>query len=193
MQTLREASPCPKSGIISVFITNLGKYNEGELVGQWLDLPANKDDIRQALIDIGVDNINYEEYFLTDYESPITGVTCYINEYSQLCEISELAIALDSLTKDELALYESAIELGDNISTLQDLISLTDKLDEYQLLTDVYNEYDLGYYWLEESGCYDLSILGNLSFYIDYERFGRDIQLEQSGLFTTNGYIYKNE
>lgn len=193
MQTLREASPCQKSGIISVFITNLGKYNEGELVGKWLGLPASKDDIHQDLIDIGIDNINYEEYFLTDYESPINGVTCYINEYSQLNEINELAIALDCLTEDELELYESAIELGDGISTLQDLISLTDKLDEYQRLTDVHNEYDLGYYWLEDSGCYDLSILGNLTSYIDYERFGRDIQLEQSGLFTTNGYIYRNE
>ncbi|WP_413788539.1 antirestriction protein ArdA, partial [Providencia stuartii] len=25
--------------MISVFITNLGKYNEGELVGEWLELP----------------------------------------------------------------------------------------------------------------------------------------------------------
>lgn len=28
-----------------VFITNLGKYNEGELVGKWLDLPC--DDIEK--------------------------------------------------------------------------------------------------------------------------------------------------
>lgn len=33
MRITATASPCRKSGMISVFITNLGKYNEGELVG----------------------------------------------------------------------------------------------------------------------------------------------------------------
>ncbi len=40
MRITATASPCLKSGVISVFITNLGKYNEGELVGEWLELPA---------------------------------------------------------------------------------------------------------------------------------------------------------
>lgn len=35
MRITATASPCLKSGVISVFITNLGKYNEGELVGEW--------------------------------------------------------------------------------------------------------------------------------------------------------------
>lgn len=35
MRITATASPCRKSGMISVFITNLGKYNEGELVGEW--------------------------------------------------------------------------------------------------------------------------------------------------------------
>ncbi len=35
MRITATASPCRKSGMISVFITNLGKYNEAELVGEW--------------------------------------------------------------------------------------------------------------------------------------------------------------
>lgn len=39
-----------------VFITNLGKYNEGELVGKWLDLPC--DDLEEELASIGVAEAN---------------------------------------------------------------------------------------------------------------------------------------
>ena len=53
--------------MFNVFITNLGKYNEGELIGKWLSLPC--DDIVAELEEIGVvaDSL-YEEYFITDYQ-----------------------------------------------------------------------------------------------------------------------------
>ncbi|MGI3477120.1 antirestriction protein ArdA, partial [Providencia stuartii] len=47
-----------------------------------------------------------------------------------------------------------------------------------------------GYYWIEESGCYDLAQLGQLSHYFDYERYGRDVCLEQGGIFHSGGYVY---
>jgi hypothetical protein len=31
--------------MINVFITNLGKYNEGYLIGEWIALPADKEDV----------------------------------------------------------------------------------------------------------------------------------------------------
>ncbi|MCW2255240.1 hypothetical protein M2263_001331 [Providencia alcalifaciens] len=40
MHMTATASPCLKSGVISVFITNLGKYNEGKLVGEWIECSA---------------------------------------------------------------------------------------------------------------------------------------------------------
>lgn len=53
-----------------VFITNLGKYNEGELVGKWLDLPCA--DIEAELAEIGVaPGTQYEEYFITDCENEV--------------------------------------------------------------------------------------------------------------------------
>ena len=54
------------------------------------------------------------------------------------------------------------------------------------------NDYDLGYYWIEESGCYDTSNLGALANYIDYESFGRDIRYEEGGVFGDNGYVRSN-
>lgn len=190
MQITAMASPCLKSGLISVFITNLGKYNEGELVGEWLELPATPTDVKQCFARIGIDGIEYEEYFLTDYESSIDGVTAYISEYSALNELNDLATQLAALSSDEVSLYQAVIEMGGYVSTIDDLINLADNLACFQQLTDVHDEYDLGYYWIEESGCYDLEPLGHLSCYFDYERYGRDIYLEQGGVFCCGGYVY---
>ena len=47
--------------MLKVWIGNLGKYNEGELVGKWIDLPMDKEEIKKAFDDIGI-NERYEEY-----------------------------------------------------------------------------------------------------------------------------------
>ena len=46
------------------------------------------------------------------------------------------------------------------------------------------------FYWIAESGYYSLKELGNLSNYIDYERYDHDIAFEQSGTFYSGNYIY---
>ena len=53
---------------IEGYITNLGKYNEGELIGRWIEFPIDEDDLKKALEEIGI-NEEYEEYFITDYEN----------------------------------------------------------------------------------------------------------------------------
>lgn len=56
----------------------------------------------------------------------------------------------------------------------------------------MFNDYDFGYFWIEESGCYDTDKLGALANYIDYEGFGRDVRLEEGGVFGDNGYVRSN-
>lgn len=193
MHITAASSPCLKSGMISVFITNLGKYNEGELVGEWFELPATSKEIEYCLARIGIDGIRYEEYFLTDYESSIDGLSSYISEYNALEELNELATQLAALSHDEMDLYQAAIEIGDSVSSIHDLINLTGNLAVIQRLDHVNNEYDLGYYWIQESGCYDLAQFGGLAHYFDYERYGRDICIEQGGIFYGRGYVYHTD
>ena len=54
--------------MINVYITNLGKYNEGDLIGKWLELPATDEEIENVIKEIGIDGVLYEEYFFTDWE-----------------------------------------------------------------------------------------------------------------------------
>lgn len=78
--------------LIKIYIANLGKYNEGELVGDWFDLPIQ--DIAEALESIGVaPNTDYEEYAIHDYKTELHSLkideSCsieYLNEITEQLE-----------------------------------------------------------------------------------------------------------
>ena len=57
-------------------------------MGEWLALPTAPEQVKQCFQRIGIDSINYEEFFLTDYESTVDGVSDYIGEYSNLNELN---------------------------------------------------------------------------------------------------------
>lgn len=48
-----------------VYIANLGKYNEGELVGDWFSFPIDEEDVAER---IGL-NSYYEEYAVHDTDN----------------------------------------------------------------------------------------------------------------------------
>ena len=68
------------------YITNLGKYNEGDLVGKWVEFPIDEDDFNEELKSIGIGSTDefgstYEEWFITDYDSNISGISDNLGEY----------------------------------------------------------------------------------------------------------------
>lgn len=67
------------------FITNLGKYNEGHLVGEWITFPIDQEELKEVFESIGIDE-EYEEYFFTDWEGDYG-----LGEYESIDELNELA------------------------------------------------------------------------------------------------------
>ena len=56
---------------LSAFVANLGKYNEGELVGEWVRFPVRQEDMETFLDRIGMGDADpfgnvYDELFITD-------------------------------------------------------------------------------------------------------------------------------
>jgi hypothetical protein len=47
--------------VLSAFVTNLGKYNEGHLVGEWLKLPTDTETVQALFSRVGIDGVRYEE------------------------------------------------------------------------------------------------------------------------------------
>lgn len=168
--------------IIEAYVTNLGKYNEGELVGKWVELPIDEEDFEKVLEEIGVDGENYEEYFFTDYSySNVENLN--FGEYENIDDLNEIAEQLERLRDYELDVFNAIVQhFGVDYA-------LEFNIDDYNLYTDINDEEELGRYYIEELGCYDLDKLGNLAYYIDYEKFGRDIAINANGGFTDYGFI----
>ena len=67
---------------MAVYIANLGKYNEGYLVGAWFTFPIDEEDVKEK---IGL-NEQYEEYAVHDTDNfPIA-----IGEYVSIEELNEI-------------------------------------------------------------------------------------------------------
>lgn len=172
------------------YITNLGKYNEGFLIGEWVKFPVTDEEMQKVFQRIGI-NAVYEEWFITDYDTPDSEIYDILGEYESLSELNYLAHRIMEMQESEV-FWQAVLELGEHTVSVTDLINLTENMDCYDFLQGVNSDYDLGYYWIEESGCYDTKALGHLSNYIDYEGFGRDIRFDESGMFTDHGYVRSN-
>ena len=179
-------------GDFEAFVTNLGKYNEGELVGEWVKLPTTEEEMKNVFERIGIGSKDefgqlYEEWFITDYECPIYGVQKMLGEYESLDKLNYLAARIEELSSWEQEELVAIMESGcDEVSDIDDLINLTYNLDCYEVMPGIRDESDLGYYYVHEAGIYSEQDLGPLASYIDYERFGSDIRMDEGGRFTDN-------
>ena len=176
----------------AAFITNLGKYNEGALVGEWVKFPTTAEELKKAFERIGIGSKDefgqtYEEWFITDYDCYVDGLYDLLGEYANLDELNYLASKLDDMSQDEYERFQAAMEIGDHTGSIQELINLTENLDCYDVYPDIHDHDDLGRYYIEELDA--MQVPEHLRNYIDYEAYGRDIALEESGQFTDLGYV----
>ncbi len=176
----------------AAFITNLGKYNEGALVGEWVKFPTTAEELKKVFERIGIgakDDFGqtYEEWFITDYDCYVDGLYDLLGEYANLDELNYLASKLDDMSQDEYERFQAAMEISDHTGSIQELINLTENLDCYDIYPDIHDHDDLGRYYIEELDA--MQVPEHLRNYIDYEAYGRDIALEESGQFTDLGYV----
>lgn len=165
--------------MFNVFITNLGKYNEGELVGKWLQLPC--DDIEAELEEIGVaDGTMYEEYFITDYQNEVDYT---VGEYEHLEHLNELAEELEQIDYNGDGEVIAAI-MEANGCELREAIN-TYNQGRYINYLQHETLVDLACELVEE--CYDLPEFALR--YFDYEAFARDLRFD-GYTETSYGVIY---
>ena len=176
----------------AAFVTNLGKYNEGELVGEWVKFPTTAEEMRKVFDRIGIGQTDdfgqpYEEWFITDYDCYVDGLYDKLGEYESLDELNYLASKLDEMSQDEYEQFQAAMEIGDHSGSVQEIINLTENLDCYDVYPDIHDYDDLGRYYIDELDA--MQVPEHLRNYIDYEAYGRDVALEEGGDFTDLGYV----
>lgn len=165
---------------IRVWLGNLGLYNEGYLVGEWVSLPATADELAEALQRVGlaeghnVDEFGtiYEEHIFNDYETDIPGLE--LHEYGDLESYNEIAEWWTGVNDWERPIIAARLENGATVEELAADPNSTDDANVYE----AYSIEDAICQMIEDMG--GLETLGRetLERYFDWSAFARDCQLE---------------
>lgn len=153
--------------MIKIYIANLGKYNEGELVGEWVTLPATEEELQDVFRRIKLDD-RYEEYAIHDYEAPFE-----IHEYTSVYRLNELAWQLEEL--EDYQKKEVELLLATNELTLEEALDAVQGQGiAYRIYHNCSSMADVAYEIYEEADM----IPDKLQYYIDWDRLGRDLEIE---------------
>ena len=195
--------------MIKLYLANLGKYNEGILKGEWVELPLSETELEEVMVNIGVAHYDkegnfvpyvietdekgyeyvYEEYAIHDYE---TDLNISISEYSSLDNLNTVA---ENVEKYELDYVNVLLDGG--VIDMKDLLegNINEIIQNYgfiELEPTMNEEQEVGYAYVDEV-CGGLECLSKeiLERYFDYEAFGRDILLSGEGFVSGNILVLK--
>lgn len=186
--------------VFSVFVQNLAYYNEGAIVGGWIDLPQTKEKIDEYLKRVvKIDEI-HEEYEIADIdEYPFEYETI---QWGDLHKVNDLAAVCSELTQDDkekLLAYLDSIGTSDlSVNELINICLQVDNIAYYsycfegmEYLSSCSNELKMGYTMAEQTGLYyELERLGVVDFF-DFEKYGERYGYDL--VLFENGYIDNNE
>ena len=169
------------SSLFEAYIINLGKYNEGRLVGETLKFPATTEEVQALLKRIGVDGVRYEEIFITSFDGDVLGLYDHLGEYESIDELNHLAHVLSDLDQSDIEKFEAVIDSGEYTGSVHDLINLVQNLDCYDFYPGIDSEEALGRAYIEEMEMLDVP--DNVLPYFDFEAYGRDARINDGGNF----------
>lgn len=157
------------------YITNLGAYTAGKLIGSWVEFPINEDDFNEVLESIGVDGVDYEKWFVTDYDCSLgINISDQLGEYPSLESLNDVGELIDSI--QDPTKVENAYELTDDLEEAIDGINNGD----IEFLPDVDTYDELGRYFIELNydGNLNNQAAEDLFPFIDFDSLGGDISME---------------
>ena len=147
-------------------------WDEGYLVGAWFTFPIDEEAVKEK---IGL-NEQYEEYAIHDTDNfPIA-----IGEYVSIEELNEMYEMIEELPD---YIVECLDEFISHYGTLEEVVEHKDDIYYYP---DCETMTDVAYYYIDE-----LQALGDippsLQNYIDYEAYGRDLDMGGCFIETSRG------
>ncbi len=168
---------------IKVFITDLAAYNEGNLVGKWVELPKDEDELEEIIREIlneghcGEVLCYHEEFFITDYEAPFK-----VGGYEDVYRLNEWAERLENCKEEDedviRAIFDYAGSVEEGFTILED--------GDYRVYKACDNMTDVAMEIVEEQGILS-NVPENIAQYFDYEAYGRDLEIEGTFIYIPGG------
>ena len=203
---------------INVWVGNLGRYNEGTLIGGWLRLPVDEQRIDRFLTEqVGLTldaqqayeigrqgGVVYEEYGILDYEYDglLAALDYRPGEYEDLHALNTLAQAARIFTQDRPEALE-AVRLAADMNNVHDPVGLANLLvqaedieymayDPPQGITrENTPDLDEMYGWHCANRNSELASLldGPYGMYFDVAKYGRDASINDNVTLADHGFL----
>lgn len=145
------------------YITNLGKYNEGELVGEWVSFPIDVEEFNSILNNIGIDD-EYEEWFVTDYDCNVDAYHS-LGEYPSFEQLNEFG----EMIEDDA--FKALLEDQPDFESAKDLY----ESEKYEFYPGAKTWSDVAYRFIDECGGIKYLDRDTIEKYFDYEKLGQDL------------------
>lgn len=135
--------------MLKIYITDLAAYNNGFLIGEWISLPMDQDDLSSKIKTIlregeaacDSDENEHEEYFITDYEFENNYQFAEVGEYSNPYNLNSACEELSEYDEEDLKRIsyltdnvgynlEAAMEKYEEVNIYEDM-TLTEVVEQY--------------------------------------------------------------
>lgn len=165
--------------MLKIYVTNLSKYNEGALVGEWVNLLC--EDIEEVLEKIS--NSGKDELFISDYETDINGLK--VAEYEDSLQLNEIAEEIEEMREDELIAFQAYLEqYANNMEQALEEV----RQGNYRIYYNCDNMEDVAYQVVNDCGLLD-GVPEEVKIYFDYEAYGRDLDINRTFIQIDNSFV----
>lgn len=177
----------------SIMIGNRSRFEAGDPSGYWLDMPATKEQLHEAMRNVGITADNPQDFSIRGYsDDPEKHIAL---PYEMVCaadvdELNFLAARLEQLDPAEVGKLNAALQQKNGLANIGQVIDFTYNVDFYVHIPEVHTYRDLGDYYLNQSGMVQMPEEWKDG--IDLTTFGRNAAAQEKGAFTEYGYIVES-
>ncbi|MFI3326203.1 MAG: antirestriction protein ArdA, partial [Clostridia bacterium] len=156
---------------------------ETEKASEFIYLPCEQAEIDKALERLEIDDVTKAELAVEDHDLPEKVSEIIFSDF-RLENLNEFA----NIINEKGASFEfDELITATKITTAEELKTLLNAQHEFELIPNVYSTLDYGKHMIIDSGRYEYD--EELEKYTDFNKYGIDRMLEESGVFTLQGYV----
>ena len=177
----------------SIMIGNRSRFEAGDPGGYWLDMPATKEQLHEAMQSVGITADNPQDFSIRGFsDDPEKHIAL---PYEMVCaasvdELNFLAARIEQLDPAEIGKLNAALQQKNGFENIGQVIDFTYNVDFYVHIPEVHTYRDLGDYYLNQSGMVQMPEEWKGG--IDLTAFGRNAAEQEKGAFTEYGYIVES-
>ena len=173
--------------MITLHITRADDYE-----GVYLPLPTTPAEIGEAWVELDTISGDVASTRIVGAVSDVWGIGQYLKNadvtaHGQFEKLNRIAEIVGGINKEQCRIFEGALD-AESINSLDDVIAIGERLEQYLLIPDVTTDRELGVY-LVETGVtpFDESVWS----YLDYSKIGSEYYSKHGGAYTTSGYVLR--